>query len=64
MLKPLKIALARSATAGLLVPWSASVHAHGGHGLTGSHWHTSDVWGFVAIAGMVAGAVWASRKDK
>ena len=53
----------RTATS-LLALWTASGHAHDGHGLTGSHWHASDAWGFVALAVLVAVAVWASRKDK
>ena len=36
--------------------------AHDGHGLWGSHWHATDVLGFVALAGGVALAVWFSRK--
>jgi hypothetical protein len=38
--------------------------AHEGHGLSGSHWHASDVWGFVALAAVVALAIWFSRGDK
>ena len=36
--------------------------AHDGHGLMGMHWHATDAWGFVAVAAMVAVAVWLSRK--
>ena len=33
--------------------------AHEGHGLPGfSHWHDTDVFGFVAVALLVAGAIW------
>ena len=39
-----------------------AVFAHDGHGLTGTHWHTTDVWGFIAVAAMLAVAVWLSRK--
>jgi hypothetical protein len=39
--------------------------AHEGHGLGGgSHWHASDVWGFVAMAALVALAIWLSRRDR
>ncbi|MFP8778797.1 hypothetical protein [Hydrogenophaga sp. RWCD_12] len=36
--------------------------AHEGHGMFGSHWHATDVLGFVALAGLVAVAVWMSKK--
>jgi hypothetical protein len=56
------------ATRAITVPLSAlaaaQAHAHDGHGLTGSHWHASDAWGFVAFAALVAVAVWLSRNDK
>ena len=40
---------------------SAAAMAHDGHGLFGSHWHATDVLGFIAVAA-VAYAIWASRK--
>jgi hypothetical protein len=40
------------------------VAAHDGHGLPGSHWHATDVWGFAAAAGVIALAVWLSRGGK
>ncbi|MBL0946085.1 MAG: hypothetical protein IBJ04_17340 [Hydrogenophaga sp.] len=36
--------------------------AHDGHGLSGTHWHASDAWGFVLIAALVGLAWWSSRK--
>ena len=36
--------------------------AHDGHGLLGSHWHATDALGFVAAAGLIALAVWLSKK--
>ncbi|MFT7402753.1 MAG: hypothetical protein ACI83N_002357 [Hydrogenophaga sp.] len=36
--------------------------AHEGHGLFGSHWHATDVLGFVAAAAAVALAIWLSKK--
>jgi hypothetical protein len=36
--------------------------AHDGHGLWGAHWHASDTFGFVALTGVIALAVWLSRK--
>ena len=38
--------------------------AHDGHGPSGSHWHATDVWGLVALGGMVAVAIWLSRDPK
>jgi hypothetical protein len=44
---------------------SSELFAHEGHGLGGgSHWHASDVWGFVAMAALVALAIWLSRRDR
>ena len=33
---------------------SASAWAHEGHGMEGSHWHATDIWGLLAAAGAVA----------
>ncbi len=42
---------------------SASItSAHDGHGLQGSHWHATDLWGFVAIGVVLAVAIWQGRK--
>ena len=54
----LKIIAATAVTA-----CSSAVFAHDGHGLTGSHWHASDTWGFVVV-GMVALGIWLTRGDK
>ena len=36
-----------------------AAHAHEGHGLDGaSHWHASDVLGFILVAAVAAGIVW------
>jgi hypothetical protein len=35
--------------------------AHDDHGLQGSHWHATDVWGFVALGAAIAVALWLSR---
>jgi hypothetical protein len=40
---------------------ASSLFAHDGHGLTGVHWHATDVWGFVAVAALVGVAIWFSR---
>ena len=43
--------------AGLMAVQTA--HAHEGHGLPGlSHWHSTDVLGFVVVAALIAGVVW------
>ena len=44
--------------------WPAAVFAHDGHAMAGTHWHATDVWGFVAMAGVLALAIWLSRGDK
>ena len=36
--------------------------AHEGHGLTGTHWHASDSFGFLVLGIAVALAVWAARR--
>ena len=41
---------------------ATAVFAHDGHGLAGTHWHATDVWGFVAVAAMLAVAICLSRK--
>jgi len=29
---------------------SATAWAHDGHGMEGSHWHATDIWGLLAVA--------------
>lgn len=46
-----------------LIAWAALscswAQAHEGHGLPGAtHWHGSDVWGFVLALALVAGLIW------
>ena len=41
---------------------ATAAFAHDGHGLAGMHWHATDTWGFVAVATMIAVAIWFSRK--
>ncbi len=43
---------------------ASTAFAHDGHGLAGSHWHSTDVLGFVALGCLAALAVWLSRRDK
>lgn len=40
----------------------AAAFAHDGHGLSGSHWHATDVWGLIALAAVLAAAVWFQRR--
>jgi hypothetical protein len=41
---------------------ATTAFSHEGHGFAGSHWHASDVAGFVALGVLIALAVWLSRK--
>ncbi|MES2947144.1 MAG: hypothetical protein V4858_01245 [Pseudomonadota bacterium] len=43
---------------------ASGAFAHDGHGLAGSHWHATDVWGFVVVGALSATAIWISRKGK
>ena len=43
---------------------SSAIFAHDGHGMEGTHWHATDVWGFVVLGGMIALAIWLSRRGK
>jgi hypothetical protein len=36
--------------------------AHEGHGQALPHWHATDALGFVALAVVIAAALWASRR--
>ncbi len=45
---------------GLLLP--ALALAHEGHGLGGTHWHASDVLGFVVGAAVAGLILWQLRK--
>lgn len=51
----------RVSAAAALLAGTMSAFAHDGHALDGSHWHASDVWGFVAVAAGAALAVWFGR---
>lgn len=57
MKRPTLIAALTAMTAVLTA--TGAVHAHEGHGLPGiSHWHSTDIWGFMAVAALIAAAVW------
>jgi len=54
----------QSLTAFALTSASSATFSHDQHGLLGSHWHATDVWGFVALGGAIAVALWLSRGGK
>lgn len=43
---------------------ASTVFAHDGHGLMGSHWHATDVLGFVVVSALAAAAIWLSGRGK
>ncbi|MDP2255645.1 MAG: hypothetical protein Q8K05_06240 [Polaromonas sp.] len=43
---------------------AGTAFSHEKHGFSGTHWHATDVWGFVALGGALAVAVWLSRGGK
>jgi hypothetical protein len=54
----------QSLAAMVLLSASGAALSHENHGLHGSHWHATDVWGFVALGGAIAVAIWLSRNGK
>ncbi|MES2943225.1 MAG: hypothetical protein V4772_10190 [Pseudomonadota bacterium] len=53
----------KTAAATLAATSATSIFAHDGHGLTGTHWHATDAWGF-AVMGVAALAIWLTRGGK
>ena len=47
----------------IITPTTA-IFAHDGHGLSGSHWHASDVFGFAILAAAIGMAFWFGRGGK
>jgi hypothetical protein len=43
---------------------ATSIYAHDGHSLTSSHWHASDVFGFVILAAAISLTLWFGRGGK
>ena len=43
---------------------ASTAFTHDGHGTEGTHWHATDVWGFVVLGGMIALTIWLSRGGK
>jgi hypothetical protein len=54
----------KSIAATLMTTLAGASFAHDGHGFSGTHWHATDVWGFVAVGGALAVALWLSRGGK
>ena len=53
-----------AAVLSLLALWAGTLHAHPGHDMPGvSHWHATDVLGYVAVAAaaVAAGVVGSSQ---
>jgi hypothetical protein len=53
----------RLTSAALLLLSSASVLAHEGHSMAGSHWHATDASGFALVAVLAGLALWLSRGE-
>jgi hypothetical protein len=37
---------------------SLAAVAHDGHGMDGTHWHATDLWGFAAALAVAGAALW------
>jgi hypothetical protein len=62
MKRTMKKHLHHTALFAALCGLAVAAQAHEGHGLPGtSHWHSTDVIGYVLAAG-IAGALWFTRK--
>ena len=46
----------------LITTAAAHAMAHDGHGLEGSHWHSTDAWGFVVFGAMALVAWYLGRR--
>ena len=57
-----RILVGRAAPVGVFGLLAGVAHAHDGHGLLGSHWHATDVLGFVGVGAELVAAVWWGRK--
>ena len=60
----MKTKFIKTAALSAIVTLSTTAFAHDGHGLSGSHWHSTDAWGFVALALAIGAALWLFRGDK
>jgi hypothetical protein len=41
---------------------SSAALAHEGHGAAGTHWHATDLWGFVVFGALAVMVIWHLRK--
>jgi hypothetical protein len=57
------IAIKLIAINAIITPASV-LFAHDGHGLNGSHWHASDVFGFALLAVAIGISLWFGRGGK
>jgi hypothetical protein len=48
----------------LMTTLAGAAFSHEIHGFSGTHWHATDVWGFVVLGGALAVAIWLSRGGK
>ena len=46
----------------LTLTGASAVFANPGHGISGTHWHATDAWGFAALGLMLALAIWLTRR--
>ena len=57
----MKISFAtKSIAATAIFTWAETGFAHEGHGMTATHWHGTDTWGFVAVTALAVLALWWS----
>jgi len=54
----MKQAIISALTVALVGP----LYAHEGHGMSGSHWHATDGWGFIALVVLTGVLIWLRRK--
>lgn len=43
---------------------TSAAFAHDGHGLMGSHWHSTDALGFLVVGCLAGVAIWLSGRGK
>jgi hypothetical protein len=56
--------LIKTAAVSAMAALSSTAFAHDGHGLLGSHWHSTDALGFVGLSLAIGAALWLFRGDK
>jgi hypothetical protein len=43
---------------------AGDVLAHDGHGMSGSHWHATDLLGLISLAGIFGLAHWLANREE